>query len=196
MKMRTAIAALLCAYLGIAGCDEKARQETPAPREVSDASVGYYCGMSLPEHTGPKGQIFIASRKEPIWFSSVRDAVAFTLLPEEPKDIVAIYVNDMGKAANWDQPEAGTWVSAKDAWYVIGSGRTGGMGGAEMVPFGDEAAARSFAAKEGGRVVRFGEIPRDQVLSEGPAPARHDGSAAPGAESPGPAGAAGGQGHK
>ncbi len=196
MRSQAVIAALLCLFVGIAGCDEKARQETPAPLEVSDAAIGYYCGMSLPEHAGPKGQIFIASRKDPVWFSSVRDTIAFTLLPEEPKDIAAIYVNDMAKATSWDQPEPGAWVLARDAWYVLDSGRKGGMGGNELVPFGSESAARAFVAKEGGRVVRFAEIPRDYILAEGPAPALRDGSAAPEGHSSDPADAAGGHGHK
>ena len=36
---------------------------------------------------------------------------AFTFLPDEPKSVVALYVNDMGQA-NWDSPEAGTWIDA------------------------------------------------------------------------------------
>jgi hypothetical protein len=47
------------------------------------------------DHPGPNGQIFIKGQAEPVWFASVRDTVAFTLLPEEPKDVTAIYVNDM-----------------------------------------------------------------------------------------------------
>jgi copper chaperone NosL len=142
--------------------------------------------MALAEHSGPKGQIFLTSRKEPVWFSSVHDTIVFTLLPEEPKDIAAIYVTDIGKTSNWDSPEPGTWIDAKKAWFVIGSGRTGGMGGAELVPFDQEKDAQNFAAREGGRVVRFDQIPRDYVLDEGPAPAARD-SASGAAKGVGPA---------
>lgn len=175
--MRAAFAIVfLAASVVVGGCEEKVAQKAPAPREVSGDAIGHYCGMSLPEHGGPKGQIFLASRKDPVWFSSVHDTIAFTMLPEEPKDIVAIYVNDMGKAKDWDAPEPGTWIEAKEAWFVIESGRVGGMGGAELVPFGREAEAQTFAAKEGGRIVRFDQIPRDYVLAEGPAPAARGGS--------------------
>jgi FAD:protein FMN transferase len=51
----------------------------------------------------------------------VRDTIAFTRLPEEPKDIAAIYVNDMGQAQTGQQPEPGTWTEARDAWFVIES---------------------------------------------------------------------------
>jgi copper chaperone NosL len=167
LSRRGALAALLLAAL-LAGCDDKAKTAAPpAPREVSDAAIGHYCGMSLTEHTGPKSQIFLASRPDPVWFSSVRDGFAFTLLPEEPKDVTAFYVNDMGKARNWDQPEAGTWIEARTAWFVVESRRRSGMGADEAVPFGTEAAARAFAAENGGRVVRYAEVPRAYILPEG-----------------------------
>ena len=159
-------AALLTALL--AGCDEHGGEAVvPPPREVGDSAIGHYCGMALAEHPGPKGQIFLAGKPDPVWCSSVHDAFAFTLLPEEPKDIAAIYVNDMGKAKNWDPPEAGSWIDAKKAWYVIGSSRKGGMGGDEAVPFGDEAAARDFAAANGGRLVRFDTMPKSYIIPEG-----------------------------
>jgi copper chaperone NosL len=94
----------------------------------------------------------------------VRDTVAFTMLEGEPKDVTAIYVNDMGKATSWTAPEPGTWVEAREAWYVIGSRRMGGMGLPEVVPFGTREAADGFAADHGGRVVRLAEIPADYVL--------------------------------
>ena len=110
---------------------------------MTDAAIGHYCGMNVLEHSGPKGQIILASRKDPVWFSSARDAISFTLLPEEPKDIRAIYVSDMAKAPTWDKPGANNWVDAKQASFVIGSRKQGGMGGDEAVPFSDRSAARN-----------------------------------------------------
>lgn len=157
--------ALAAVLLAISGCSQKETQITPpAPLEITSETTGHFCGMGLNEHAGPKGQIFVADRKDPYWFVSVRETLAFTKLPEEPKNIVAIYVNDMGKAANWDRPEPGTWIDAKRAWYVIGSKRRGGMDENEAVPFGDESKARKFAADNGGTLVRFAEIPDDYVL--------------------------------
>ena len=132
--------------------------------------------MTVLEHAGPKGQIHLTSRSEPIWFSSVRDTVAFTRLEEEPKDIVAIYVNDMDRATNWDRPEPGTWIDAREAWFVTGSRRAGGMGLPEAVPFGTRNGAEAFAAENGGRIVRLAEIPDDYVLGtpEQPSPTEQD----------------------
>jgi copper chaperone NosL len=177
LSRRGALAALLLVAF-VAGCDDKGKTAAPpAPREVSDAAVGHYCGMALTEHSGPKSQIFLASRPDPVWFSSVRDGFAFTLLPEEPKDVVVFYVNDMGKARHWDQPEAGSWIDAKAAWFVIESRKRSGMGADEAVPFGTEAAATAFAAVNGGRVVRYAEMPRGYILPEGAPPPRAAGGA-------------------
>jgi copper chaperone NosL len=178
---RLVLAAVLLAAV-LAACDGRdAKVEAPPPRELSDAAVGRYCGMALTEHPGPKGQVFVRGFDEPYWFSSVRDVFAFTMLPEEPKDIAAIYVNDMGRAESWDQPEPGTWVEARAALYVIGSDRQGGMGGEEAVPFGDEAQAKAFAARNGGRVVSFAGMPADYIFPspDPPAEAKRSSGGAP-----------------
>ena len=117
-----ALPVLAVLALLLAGCGEKQELAAkPAPLEPTAASVSYFCAMGVLEHGGPKGQIFLEGKSEPIWFGSVRDAFAFTMLPEEPKKIVAIYVNDLAKARNWDRPEAGDWVEARSAWFVLGS---------------------------------------------------------------------------
>ena len=153
------------AMLLAAGCDRAAPAgPPPAPVEVSDEATGHYCGMLLVDHDGPKGQIHLQSREAPIWFSSVRDTIAFLRLPEEASDVAAVYVNDMGRARNWNQPEAGTWVDARAAWFVLDSSMRGGMGAPEAVPFATESAAGAFRASHGGRVVRLDDIPDDYVL--------------------------------
>lgn len=166
--MRVKIVGMLVAAvlsLLLAGCNQDtAGLPKPPPQEPAATSVAYFCSMGLLEHGGPKAQAFRAGKSEPLWFSSVRDAVAFSMLRGEPKDVVAIYVNDMAKARNWDRPEAGAWVEAHDAWFAIGSDYNAGMGGKEAVPFSDEKAARSFTATHGGTVMRFNEIPEKYIL--------------------------------
>jgi copper chaperone NosL len=158
---------LLAAFAGVlalAGCNDQKTAEAPPPQEITDSAIGHYCGMNVLEHSGAKGQIILASRKDPVWFSSARDAISFTLLPEEPRDIRAIYVSDMAKAPSWDKPGANNWVDARQASFVIGSRMQGGMGGDEAVPFSDRSAAEKFAAENGGRIVAFAEVPKDYVL--------------------------------
>lgn len=173
--LRVGLVALVAGLLAACGAEEVV--EVPPPAEVSGEAVGHYCGMLVATHDGPKGQVHLASRDQPVWFTSVRDAIAFTRLPEEPKDILAIYVNDMARAQDWNQPEPGTWMDAREAWFVIESERRGGMGAPEAVPFSEEAAAETFLAEHGGRIVRFDEVPDDYVLGpvelDLPAPPDH-----------------------
>jgi copper chaperone NosL len=146
----------LAALLLLAACS-KEEAAVPAPHAMAADATGYYCGMLLTEHGGPKGQILLRGTDTPVWFSSVRDTLNFLRLPEEPKDIGAIYVSDMAKAPSWEDPGGENWIIATDAVYVVGSNRQGAMGGAEAVPFGARDAAAAFAAEHGGKVVSLEE---------------------------------------
>lgn len=171
--MRRALVSILFAAAfsaGFSACGDKKEAAAPPPRDVGADSIAYFCNMLVDEHPGPKGQVFLTGRDAPYWFASARDAIAFTMLPGEPKNIAAIYVTDVGRAKNWDHPEPGTWVDARKAFFVIGSRRTGGMGAAEAIPFSEEQAARDFAAQYGGRIVRFADMPPEYILSYGVGP--------------------------
>jgi copper chaperone NosL len=163
MKIAPIIAFLLSGLL-ISGCSEKKNAGPPVPFSLTEEAMGRYCGMNILEHAGPKGQVILSQIPEPIWFSSARDTLAFTMLPEEPKDIAAIYVSDMAEATTWEEPGADNWIDARTALFVIGSGLRGGMGADEAVPFSTREAADKFVGEHGGRVVGFGEVPRDYVL--------------------------------
>jgi copper chaperone NosL len=167
MNRRALLLCLLAAPL-LACCQQDREATAPQPREVTDGSIAQFCGMSLNEHSGPKAQIFVRGLPDPYWFAAVRDAFAFLMLPETPKAIAVVYVNDMAKVKNWDQPEPGLWVEAKKAAYVIGSRRRSGMNGDEAIPFGTSGAAEKFVAEEGGRIVGFDDMPRDYILSANP----------------------------
>lgn len=156
----------------LAACDgDPEVAALPPPQEPGAESIGYFCGMTVADHPGPKGQIFLEGRSEPLWFSSVRDVLAYTLLPEESQETAAIYVNDMAQVRDWQNPEPGTWMAARDAYYVVGSSARGGMGAMEIVPFSERAAAERFRDEHGGRVFGFEEVPEDYVLGAGDGPA-------------------------
>lgn len=167
MMARLLLPALLA--LALAGCEEEALP-APEPVAMTQEAIGHFCQMNLTEHPGPKGQVHMKGQPHPLFFSQVRDALAFNLLPEQEGEITAIYVSDMGAAPDWEAPGADNWIDASDAFYVTGSAQEGGMGAPEMIPFGTEAAARSFAEANGGTVSRMDEIPAEVVLAaDGPA---------------------------
>ncbi len=166
MCQRLLITVLAALLLGACGeGDGQRAAKAPLPRELTRDAIGYYCNMIVADHLGPKGQVLISGRDQPLWFASARDTIVFTLLPGEPKNIAAVYVSDMGRAS-WDHPEADTWTDARKAWYVIGSNRVGGMGAPEAVPFAVKAEAESFASQYGGQAVAFADVPKDYVLDD------------------------------
>lgn len=157
-----ALSALLFIFLLIA-CEETKPVEAPPAKILTRDASGYYCLMTVMHHSGPKAQVFLSDRAEPLWFTSVRDVIAFTLSPEEPKNITAIYVNDMTNA-DWDNPGIDNWIDANKAWYVIGSKRSGGMGAPEAIPFSTKESAEAFAKKEGGTAHDLLSIPHDYIV--------------------------------
>ena len=152
---------LLLVFL-LTACEKSQPVEVPPAQTLTREANGYYCLMTVVNHNGPKGQIILSDKKQALWFTSVRDTIAFTLSPEEPKNIAAIYVNDMTDA-NWDNPGADNWIDARKAWYVLESKLSGGMGAAEAVPFATKQGAESFRTKQGGKVYAFASIPEDYI---------------------------------
>lgn len=125
------------------------------PQEPGPNAVGFYCRMNLAEHQGPKGQVLLKGWKDPLWFSSVRDALTYAQSEVvSEKEIAAFWVNDMAKGT-WEKPAPGSWVEAKIAHYVVGSAKSSGMGGIEAVPFRELNAAKDFARLNGGSVADY-----------------------------------------
>lgn len=151
--------------LALAACREEAQDLSPVA--MTAESVGHYCQMHLLEHAGPKAQVHLEGFEgKPLYFSQVRDAVAYTRLPEQDGVILAVYVNDMGApGATWDDPGAANWISAEAAHYVVGAAVEGGMGAPELVPFADTARAAAFAAANGGAVMDLAAIPDSAVIA-------------------------------
>lgn len=167
--MRRSLGALAVFGLlaALVACDSGSEGEKPPPAALTRDAIGHYCGMIVVDHAGPKAQIHLRSGEQVVWFTSVRDGISFTRLPEEPDDIAAFYVNDIASTEDWNNPGDETWIDAHSAVYVIDSTRRGGMGALEAVPFSDEAAAKAFAKEYGGRIVKLEEIPDDYVLGDG-----------------------------
>lgn len=164
--IRLAPAFLLAVSLTLSACKEEVAQDL-TPVVMTAETLGHFCQMNLLEHPGPKAQIHLEGQPgTPLYFSQVRDAIAYLRMPEQNLPTLAIYVNDMGAAgATWEVPGKGNWIAADAAFYVLGSAREGGMGAPETVPFSSRDAAEAFAKAEGGAVLTLTEIPDDAVLA-------------------------------
>ncbi len=136
------------------------------PQDMTAETLGHYCQMNLLEHPGPKAQVFLEGNPAPLFFSQVRDAIAYMRGPEQMAPIVAVYVNDMGaEGATWDRPGDGNWFAVDKVVYVVGSTRMGGMGAPETVPFSSREKAEAFALADGGRLLTLAEITDNMVLA-------------------------------
>lgn len=154
----------LCAML-LTGCGQDGI-DVAQPREPDQHSVGFFCRMAIKEHTGPKGQILPKGWADPLWFSSVRDALSYaeTEVVSE-KEMAGFWVNDMGQGT-WAKPLPSAWVEARAAWFVIGSRMDASMGGVEAVPFKERSKAEAYAVTNGGRVVGYDEAKRSVTSAD------------------------------
>jgi len=162
--MKPALIAILPLVL-LMGCkDDVVQLAAPDPLVLTAEAAGHYCQMVILEHQGPKAQVHLAGFPAPLWFSQVRDGVAYLKSPEQTAEILVLYVNDMGKAVSWQEPGADNWISANDAYFVVNSDAVGGMGAPELAPFSELAKAQIFMAEHGGDIMRLTEIPAELVL--------------------------------
>jgi len=77
----------------LAGCSsEAAVQATPDPVALTEEAAGHYCQMVILEHDGPKAQMYLAGMQNPLWFSQVRDGLAYIKSPEQSAEILVLYV--------------------------------------------------------------------------------------------------------
>lgn len=165
-----AVLASLGALGGLAGCgDRTGDARTLAPVEIGAATSCELDGMLLADYPGPKAQIHYAGAAAPVFLCDTVELFNMMLRPEQVRKVMAVYVQDMGKA-DWEQPR-GNWIDARAGFFVLGSKRHGSMG-PTIGSFAQELDAKKFVERWGGRVLRYDEIKPEMVdLSGG---ALHD----------------------
>ena len=88
---------LVLALLLLTACKEQA--PIPLPVAMTADSTGYFCQMDILGHPGPKAQVHLATYPgKPLFFSQVKDAVAYLRMPEQIDTVTVTYVSDMGAA--------------------------------------------------------------------------------------------------
>ena len=136
----------LVLLLFMAACSKSDKPVDVKPIKLDRSISCAVCGMIPVDFPGAKGQIHYSSGKVDS-FCSTLDMFTFYLQPDRPKNISAVFVNDMGKA-DWFHPEA---------HYVLGGDVMGPMGEA-LVPFSELSVARSYVEDHGGKVARFDDV--------------------------------------
>jgi copper chaperone NosL len=137
----------------LGACSDKTG--VPIPHEIDAHSACDLDGMLLADYPGPKVQILYTGDPNPHWFCDTVEMFNMLLKPEQIRPVQAVFVQDMGQA-DWDHP-VGHWFDAKTGFYVFGSKRQGSMG-PTIASFAHEADALAFAAREGGKMLRYDQI--------------------------------------
>lgn len=151
--------------LPLVGCERAAETgpQVVAPLAIEAHDECAVCGMSIHDHPGPKGQLYLVSHKQPAKFCSTVDLFIYSLQPEHENRITHSYVHDMA-GNDWRQPDDAAFMPAKEAWYVVGHDQTGAMG-PTLASFRDMDAAQDFIDRHGGRALPYSEVTLD-VLQE------------------------------
>ncbi len=145
---------LLVLLLFMAACSKSDKPVDIKPIKLDRSISCAVCGMIPVDFPGAKGQIHYSSGKVDS-FCSTLDMFTFYLQPDRPKNISAVFVNDMGKA-DWFHPE-GHWINGKETHYVLGGDVMGPMGEA-LVPFSELSVARGYVEDHGGKIARFDDV--------------------------------------
>lgn len=121
----------------------------------------HLCGMLISNFSGPKGELFRKGITEADGnsvkkFCSTRDMFSFYLDPENQRNVTSMLVHDMSKSP-WDTPNDAYFIDARNAWFVVGSSKTGAMG-KTLASFSEQADAKKFADEFGGKVLNFTQV--------------------------------------
>lgn len=164
VSVRTlAVAVMLAAFL--AGCSEPEKQvtEKPDPVHFESGDECHVCGMAITRFPGPKGEAITAREQKVNKFCSTRDMFSWALQPENAKRDHTLYVHDMAQT-DWEHPDDTALIDAREAFFVVGSERTGAMG-PTLASFASETDAANFASTYGGTVLPFREVTLDHLKS-------------------------------
>lgn len=156
IKRSFMVALTVIASLG--GCSKAPEQVQMSYRAeaIVKADECHLCGMMIAGFAGPKGEVFEKGHQHARKFCSTRDMFSYYLQPENKRQAAQLFVHDMTQVP-WDEPSDQQFIDAKSAWFVKGSSKRGAMG-ATLASFKDQAAAETFAAEFGGKVMTFDQI--------------------------------------
>ncbi|MCW8878184.1 MAG: nitrous oxide reductase accessory protein NosL [Kangiellaceae bacterium] len=130
--------------------DSKVKNDPVAFEKTDECHV---CGMVITRFPGPKGQAFDKRGKQVKKFCSSMELIYWYLQPENQPNVTEIYVHNMAKAP-WEGPTDEHLISARDAYFVVGSDLNGSMG-KTLATFLSVNDASEFSQKHGGQVVSF-----------------------------------------
>ncbi|HEY9120680.1 MAG TPA: nitrous oxide reductase accessory protein NosL [Marinobacter sp.] len=167
----------ILAVLTLTACSDSEELTTakPAPVHFESGDECHVCGMAIGNFPGPKGQAITEKEQQVRKFCSTKDMFAWMLQPENVNRDHTLYVHDMAQT-EWEHPDDTALIDAREAFFVVGSDRTGAMG-PTLASFATEDAAHNFMMEHGGQVLSYSEITLDQLntgMAMGEMPGAHE----------------------
>jgi len=161
-----AVFAVVVVFLFLTGCSEPEKQITQIPNPVhfEPGDECHVCGMVITRFPGPKGEAITAREQTVHKFCSTYDMFAWALQPENAKRDHTLYVHDMAQT-DWEHPDDTALIDAREAFFVVGSGRKGAMG-PTLASFASEKSAADFANEFGGEIVEFKGVTMDHLTQD------------------------------
>ena len=139
-----------------------------APIHFDTSDECHVCGMIITNFPGPKGQVMTEKDQSILKFCSTRDMFSWLLQPENISRKHLAYVHNMAQT-EWANPDDTQLINAREAFYVIGSKRSGAMG-PTLASFATASEAEAFAREHGGNVLAFADITLDHLSNGMPMP--------------------------
>jgi copper chaperone NosL len=163
--VRAAVVLAFALALGACSESEEVSGAKPGPVHFESGDECHVCGMAITRFPGPKGEA-IAGRQEQVRkFCSTRDMFSWVLQPENVNRDYVLYVHDMAQT-DWEQPDDTSLIDAREAWFVVGSERSGAMG-PTLASFADQSDAEAFAGEHGGEILAFSEVRMEHLTMSG-----------------------------
>jgi copper chaperone NosL len=134
-------------------CVEQKTESLP-PIAIESGDECQVCGMLINRLPGPKGQVIFDHQH--VKFCSTRDMVSFIHDEENTHRVSQVFVHDMA-SNDWQNPDPAQFIEGRNAWYVEGSTKSGGMG-PTFASFLNKKNAIDFSKEFGGEVKNLTQL--------------------------------------
>ncbi|MCP4270481.1 MAG: nitrous oxide reductase accessory protein NosL [Gammaproteobacteria bacterium] len=156
--IKSVLTVLLC-WLLFSCSDKEPVNKLSLPIAFEDSDSCHFCAMMITAYPGPKGQAYEKDINQVRKFCATSDMFLWYQQLADRNNITEMYVHDMSLSP-WNNPDDKHLIQAEQAFYVIGSKKSGSMG-PTLATFSQEKSARDFAAGYGGRVLLFYDLMKE-----------------------------------